>query len=435
MRYYKYRQMAGDAAHADSTLPPNTLALCTRIMTGHKLPFHADHIGSLIRPSALSSLQEQADAGTVTAAQLREAQRDAIADIVDKQRAHGVRALSSGEFDRKYYFSGFFEKLGGFRQVSPVPWELARPSAPPIAALKKAGRQYMMAAVCEDRIAYDASPYLDDWKLLRGSVPEELRAACKFTMPPPCYFHLRLAPGKSYKASVYPDDEAFFADLASAYRREIRTLYDAGLRNLQIDDPTLAYFCSDDMVASLRAEGDDPDRLLDLYLRAHNDCIAGRPADMHVGLHVCRGNFSKSVHFSEGSYEKIAQKFFTTLDYDTFFLEYDDPRSGGFEPLRFLPRGKNVVLGVVTTKDARLEDAETVKSRVREAAGIIARGQGRSVAEAMADIGISPQCGFASVSVGADGMTEQKMFDKLRLVGDIAGELWPEASPGVSGST
>ncbi|KAG8423987.1 Thioredoxin domain-containing protein 17 [Metarhizium acridum] len=404
-------------------------------MTGHELPFHADHIGSLIRPAALSSLQEQADAGTITPAQLRQGQRDAIADIVEKQRAHGVRALSSGEFDRKYYFSGFFEKLGGFREVSPVPWELARLSAPPIAALKKAGRPYMMAAVCEGKITYDASPYLENWKLLRDSVPEELRAECKFTMPPPCYFHLRLAPGKSYKTSVYPDDDAFFADLARAYRREIKTLYDAGLRNLQIDDPTLAYFCSDDMVESLRAEGDDPDRLLDLYLRAHNDCIAGRPADMHVGLHVCRGNFSKSMHFSEGSYEKIAQKFFTTLDYDTFFLEYDNPRSGGFEPLRFLPRGKNVVLGVVTTKDARLEDAETVKSRVLEAAAIIARGQGRSVDEAMANIGISPQCGFASVAVGADGMTEEKMFDKLKLVGDIAKELWPEASPRASGLT
>ncbi|OAQ73630.1 methionine synthase, vitamin-B12 independent [Pochonia chlamydosporia 170] len=393
-------------------------------MASHKLPFHADHIGSLIRPASLSSLQEQADAGAITPTELRQGQRAAIADIVEKQRTHGVRALSSGEFDRKYYFSGFFEKLGGFREVSPVPWDLARLSAPPIAALKKAGQQYMMAAVCHDKITYESSPYLENWKLLRDSVPKELWGECKFTMPPPCYFHLRLAPGKSYDNSVYPNDEAFFADLAKAYRKEIKTLYDAGLRNLQIDDPTLAYFCSDEMIESLRAEGDDPDKLFDLYLKAHNDCIADRPADMHVGLHVCRGNFSKSMHFSEGSYEKIAEKFFTTLHYDTFFLEYDNPRSGGFEPLRFLPKGKNVVLGVVTTKDPQLEDSETVKSRVREAAKIIADGQGRTVEEAMANIGISPQCGFASVAVGADGMTEQKMFDKLKLVEDIAKELW-----------
>jgi methionine synthase II (cobalamin-independent) len=131
------------------------------------------------------------------------------------------------------------------------------------------------------------------------------------------------------------------------------------------------------------------------------------------------------MHFSEGSYEKIAGRFFTTLNYDTFFLEYDNPRSGGFEPLRFLPAHKNVVLGVVTTKDPELEHAETIKARVREAAAVIAQGQGRSVEEAMGNIGISPQCGFASVAVGADGMTEEKMFAKLKLVKDVAAELWP----------
>ena len=132
------------------------------------------------------------------------------------------------------------------------------------------------------------------------------------------------------------------------------------------------------------------------------------------------------MHFSKGSYDKIAQRFFTKLDYDTFFLEYDDPRSGGFEPLRFLPRGKNVVLGVVTTKDPVLEDTEVIKSKVRQAAQIIADGQGRSVDEVMPHVGISPQCGFASVAVGADGMTEDRMFAKLRLVGEVARELWPD---------
>lgn len=140
------------------------------------------------------------------------------------------------------------------------------------------------------------------------------------------------------------------------------------------------------------------------------------------------GNFSKSMHFSEGSYEAIAEQFFTKLNYDTFYLEYDNLRSGGFEPLRFLPAHKNVVLGVVTTKDPELEDPELLKQRVREAAQIIARGQGRSVEEAMENIGISPQCGFASVGTGADGMTEEKMFAKLKLVQDVARELWPDRS-------
>ncbi|KAJ6790147.1 hypothetical protein PWT90_08874 [Aphanocladium album] len=394
-------------------------------MVNKTLPFHADHIGSLIRPSSLSEAQEKADKGIISGADLQVAQRAAVADIVQKQLKNGVRAISSGEYDRKYYFSGFFEKLAGFKEVSPVPWELARVSAPPVAALKKAGKQYMMAAVCEGKIERVESPYLNNWKMLRDTLPQEKWSSCKFTMPPPCYFHLRLAKGKCYSPDAYSNDEDFFADLARAYQQEIQALYDAGLRNLQIDDPTLAYFCSEDMVAALAAEGEDPEALFEQYLRAHNDCIARRPADMHVGLHVCRGNFAKSLHFSEGSYERIAERFFATLDYDTFFLEYDDERSGGFEPLRHLPRGKNVVLGVVTTKDPALEDKDAIKRRVAEAARVVADGQAISVDEALDSIGISPQCGFASVAVGADGMTEEKMFAKLKLVQDIAKELWP----------
>lgn len=390
-----------------------------------RLPFHADHIGSLIRPALLSEAQAQADQGSLSAADLHAVQKAAIADIVQKQTAHGVRAISSGEFDRKYYFSGFFEKLEGFHEVSPVPWELARVSAPPIAALQRAGKQYPMAAVCVGKITRRTSPYVDSWKMLRDTLPRSEWATCKFTMPPPCYFHLRLARGRCYSAEAYSSDEAFFADLAAAYQEEIQALYDEGLRNLQIDDPTLAYFCSDEMIRSLTADGEDPEALFGQYLKAHNDCIARRPSDMHIGLHICRGNFAKSMHFSQGSYERIAERFFATLDYDTFFLEYDDERSGGFEPLRHLPRGKNVVLGVVTTKDPALEDKDAVKQRVVEAARIIANGQEVSVDEAMDRVGISPQCGFASVAVGADGMTEERMFAKLKLVQEIAKELWP----------
>ncbi|KAG5970936.1 hypothetical protein E4U58_000456 [Claviceps cyperi] len=179
------------------------------------------------------------------------------------------------------------------------------------------------------------------------------------------------------------------------------------------------------MLESFRDEGIDAGELFDMYMKAHNDCIADRLADLHVGLHVCRGNFSKSMHFSEESNEKIAQRFFSTLDYDTFFLEYDGPRAGGPEPLGFLPMGKNVVLGVVTTKDPDLEDVQIIKECVLEAAGVIARGQGQSVEQVMANIGVSLQCGFASVAVGAEGMTEKKMFAKLKLVKDIAKDLRP----------
>ena len=414
-----------------------------------KLPFHADHIGSLIRPASVSEAQEKADKNEISQSELQKTQRSAIADIVKKQQENGVHALCSGEFDRKFYFSGFFERLKGFKEVSPVPWELTRLNAAPIKALKNAGKQYPMAAICEGKIEWpQGGTYAENWKMLRDQLPKEQWGEAKFTMPPPCYFHLRLGPGKCYNTAVYKSDEEFFDDLAKAYQKEIQALYDEGLRNLQIDDPTLAYFCSDDMLEGLRKDGEDTDKMFEMYLKAHNDCIANRPGDMHVGLHVCRGefghtrderwfgkwltddltigNFSKSMHFSEGSYEAIAERFFKTLNYDTFYMEYDNPRSGGFEPLRYLPQHKNVVLGVVTTKDPQLEDAELMKQRVREAAAIIAKGQGRTEQEAMENIGISPQCGFASVAVGAEGMTEEKMFAKLKLVQDIAKELWPD---------
>ena len=253
------------------------------------LQFHADHIGSLIRPTSVSQAQEQADEGKISQADLKKIQVEAIADIVKKQDANNVRAISSGEFDRKYYFSGFFEKLEGFREVSPVPWDLARLSAAPIAALKKAGKQYPMAAVCEGKIKHTSSPYTENWHMLRDCVPKERWPECKFTMPPPCYFHLRLGPGKCYSKDAYANDEDFFEDLAAAYRKEIRALYDEGLRNLQIDDPTLAYFCSSEMLDGLKKDGEDPQKMFEMYLKAHNDCIADRPKDMHVGLHVCRG--------------------------------------------------------------------------------------------------------------------------------------------------
>lgn len=261
-------------------------------MPAGKLQFHADHIGSLIRPLSVSEAQAKADAGQLSREQLKKVQEEAIADIVKKQDDNGVRALSSGEFDRKFYFSGFFEKLEGFKEVSPVPWDMARLSAAPIAALKKAGQQYPMAAVCEGKIRNTKSPYMENWKMLRDCVPKEQWSQCKFTMPPPCYFHLRLGPGQCYSKEAYANDEEFFADLAKAYQKEVRTLYQEGLRNLQIDDPTLAYFCSSQMLDGLRKDGEDPDKMFDMYLKAHNDCIAGRPGDMHVGLHVCRGEYS-----------------------------------------------------------------------------------------------------------------------------------------------
>lgn len=260
-----------------------------------KLPFHADHIGSLIRPKSVSEAQKKADDGQIAQSQLREEQQRAIEEIVKKQKDNGVRSICSGEFDRKYYFSGFFEKLDGFKELSPMPWDVARLSAPPVRALKNSGQHFPMAVVCDGKIRNKGSTYMDNWDLLRDCLPKEQWGECKFTMPPPCFFHLRLGPGKCYSKDAYSNDEEFFSDLAKAYQQEIQALYKEGLRNLQVDDPTLAYFCSNDMLDGLRSDGEDTEKMFDMYLKAHNDCIANRPDDMHVGLHICRGPFGQNL--------------------------------------------------------------------------------------------------------------------------------------------
>lgn len=244
---------------------------------------------------------------------------------------------------------------------------------------------------------------------------------------------MQLRPGGAYTAeSGYGGDEAYFADLAAAYRAELQSLYDAGCRHVQVDDPNMTFFVMDSFLAGCRVDGVDPDALLAQYVGVHNACLAGRPADMHVGIHLCRGNMWSGVvegGIGAGSYERIAQRLLEGLDYESFYLEYDDERSGDFEPLRFLPRGKNVVLGLVSTKRVELERMEDLVEGVEKAARVIAKAQGRTVQEVMEDcLAVSPQCGFASQSQGGGrGMTEERQWEKLELVRDLARKLWKDA--------
>jgi methionine synthase II (cobalamin-independent) len=254
-----------------------------------KLSFHGEHIGSLLRPEALRNAQAQAAANEISPDELLQAEHEAISYIVSRQLELGIRSICSGEYDRKIYFGGFFENLEGFEEVIDAPWDLYRLSAPPIAMLKKAGLKFPMTVICTGKIKHTKSPYLDHWKLLRSCVPEDQWRDCKFTMPPAPFFHLRLAPGKIYNEEAYSNDEDFFADLATAYQKEFEILYDEGLRNIQIDDPTLAYFCSQEMLEGLKKDEVDPDKLFAQYLKAHNDCLGGRPKGLQVGLHICRG--------------------------------------------------------------------------------------------------------------------------------------------------
>lgn len=254
-----------------------------------KLHFHGEQIGSLLRPEALQKAQAQAAANEISPTELLQAEHDAISYIVSRQQELGIRSICSGEYDRKIYFGGFFEKLEGFEEVQDPPWDLYRLSAPPIASLKKAGLKFPMTVICTGKIRHTESPYLEQWKFLRSCVPEEQWGDCKFTIPPAPFFHLRLAPGKMYNRDAYNSDEEFFADLAAAYRKEFKILHDEGLKNIQIDDPTLAYFCSQEMLDNLKKDGVDSDKLFGQYLKVHNDCLKGRPKGLQVGLHICRG--------------------------------------------------------------------------------------------------------------------------------------------------
>ncbi|KAI1191774.1 hypothetical protein F5B17DRAFT_202518 [Nemania serpens] len=396
-------------------------------------PFRNDHIGSLLRPEELLEARRSlASPSQMYSLEIPEsakaAEREAIRRIVQLQIQKGIRPITDGEYGRHIYYSGFFEKLAGFeaRPTLPIP-DAFRTDFPTTTKLAQMGSKTRAAVVCTGKIKYEESPYLSEWLLLRENIPQDLWRAAKITIPAPTYQHIQLKPGTAWTAeSGYASDEAYLDDIASCYAAELRTLYDAGLRNIQVDDPHLTYFASSAFLGGCRKDGTDADALLDLYTRTHNKLLAGKPADLHVGVHLCRGNMSGSVNWVEGSYKTIARKLFTETDYETYYLEFDDvERAGGFEPLRFLPRGKNVVLGLVSTKRAEMEDPRIIRERIHAAANVIADAQGVSVAEALDCLAVSPQCGFSSSSLaGGKGVTEDIMWGKLELVKRIADEVW-----------
>ncbi|KAI1123223.1 hypothetical protein F5Y10DRAFT_56687 [Nemania abortiva] len=396
-------------------------------------PFRNDHIGSLLRPKELLEARESlASPSQMYSLEIPEsakaAEREAIRNIVQLQLQKGIWPITDGEFARHIYYGGLFEKLGGFeaRPTLPIP-DAFRTDFPTTTKLAQMGAKTRAAVVCTGKIAYKESPYLPEWLSLRENLPQDLWRAAKITIPSPMYQHIQLKPGTAWTAeSGYTSDEEYLDDLANCYAAELKTLYDAGVRNIQVDDPHLTYFASSAFLGGCRKDGTDTDALLDLYTRTHNKLLAGKPKDLHVGMHLCRGNMSGSVNWVDGSYEVIAKKLFNETDYETYYLEFDDvERAGGFEPLRFLPRGKNVVLGLVSTKRAELEEPGAIKEKIRMAAKVIADAQGVSIPEALDCLAVSPQCGFSSSSLaGGKGMTEDIMWKKLELVKQVADEVW-----------
>jgi methionine synthase II (cobalamin-independent) len=400
--------------------------------------FRADQIGSLLRPAELlearanfSSPSQMYD--LVDNDSIRDAEQKAIRYAVQKQLELSIRPICSGEYGRYIFYGGFFETLEGMTLVRDLPIPDAfRTDFPTIVGLAKMGATTRAAVICTGPIRWKRSAYVEEWKMLRSALPKSQWKECKITMPAPSYQHIQLKPGTAYtQDSGYRTDEEYFDDLGKAYAAEIQALYDEGCRNIQIDDPHLTYFCSSQFLGGCGKDGTDPVALLDLYLRAHNSFLQQRPGpDLHMGTHLCRGNMSGSTHWVSGSYKNIAKDLFTQTAFDSFYLEFDDfERTGGFEPLRFLPKGKNVVLGLVSTKKAELECLEDVKAKIERAVEVIAAAQGLTKDQALACLAISPQCGFSSSSLaGGKDMTMERMWEKLVLVRDVAHQVWADAS-------
>ncbi|KAF2470182.1 methionine synthase-like protein [Lindgomyces ingoldianus] len=405
-------------------------------------PFRAEHLGSLKRPQYLLDARYK---NAEPLSSLKPLEDKAITDIVQTQVSLGFRGISDGEYRRHMFWGTFFPSLLGMKEVQNPPFETFRTYVPDIAAFMETGHKPGESVYCVGKIQHTGqSTYIDQFEFLKTLVSKERWGEIKLTLAAPNWYHLRYVDGKAYPKDVYQNDRAYFGDVAKAYQVELDILYKAGLRNVQFDDPNLAceyqrqivpclpapedeYFCSEKMREGWKNDKNNTvtvDELFDMYIDLYNDCISKIPADMHIGVHLCRGNFVNSRHFSEGGYDAIATRLFTRLNVHTYYLEYDTPRAGGFEPLSSLPANKNVILGVITSKFPELEDKEEMKARIYQAADIVAKGAGESREQALKRMGVSPQCGFASHAEG-NLIDIEGMKRKLRLVREIADEVWP----------
>lgn len=362
-------------------------------------PFRADHVGSFLRPKSLLEAREKFHDSAITAAQLRTVEDDAIRDVVRMQEDLGFKGITDGEFRRTFFHLDFLTQLDGVVTEGFMPVKFHKRDgdldfAPPVMKVM-------------DKVRHGHAIQKPDFEFLKSIT----RRTPKVTIPSPTMLHFR-GGRAGISAAAYPDLEDFYVDVAAAYAQELKDLGDAGCTYLQLDDTNLAYLCDPQQREAARRRGDNPDELPLRYARLINAAIADRPAGMTVCIHLCRGNF-RSAWAAEGGYEPVAEVLFNELQVDGYFLEYDDERSGDFRPLRHVPKGKTVVLGLVTTKLGDLENKDDIKRRIAEAAEFMPLDQ----------LCLSPQCGFSSTVHGNDLQMEQQA-DKIRLVVDVARDVW-----------
>jgi 5-methyltetrahydropteroyltriglutamate--homocysteine methyltransferase len=364
-------------------------------------PFRADHVGSLLRPKYLLDARDQFFVQkTISAEQLRAVEDKAIAEIVQFQQDVGLHSITDGEFRRTYFHIDFLAQLGGVK--TDIPFTVMRPDgteelAPPV--IRVTGKVRPIKNI-----------QLADFEYLKSQVAAGRTP--KVTIPSPTMLHFR-GGRAGISREAYPElDPAFYDDVAQAYGAELQSLADAGCTYVQMDDTNLAYLCDEKMREAARQRGDDPNELPHRYANFINKVVALKPAGMTMAMHLCRGNF-KSTHAAAGNYEPVAEALLSEMNLDAYFMEYDDARSGDFKPLRFLPKGKIVVLGLVTTKFGEMESKDTLKRRIDEAARYAPLDQ----------LCLSPQCGFSS-TVHGNNIAVEAQRNKLRLVVETAQEVW-----------
>ena len=362
-----------------------------------KPPFRADHVGSLLRPAVLRDARAKHERGEIDAAALKAIEDSAIADVIAKQEAAGLKSATDGEFRRASWQTEFLVALEGveaYRGERKMRFKGPQPRPILLRVKDRLGR-------------FRGHPMIEHFKF----VAAHTKVTPKMTIPSPSTLHFRYG-REAVPVEIYPEMEYFYRDLGQTYRQVVRAFADAGCRYLQLDEVNLAYLCDPALRQQVRERGDDPDQLPMIYADMINAAISDIPADMTITMHLCRGNF-RSSFVASGGYDPIAELLFNTIKVHGYFMEYDSERAGNFKPLRYVPRDKTVVLGLVTSKTGMLEDKDTIKRRIDQATEYLRLEQ----------LCLSPQCGFASTEEG-NVLREDEQWAKLGMIVEVAQEVW-----------
>lgn len=369
-------------------------------MTKPLAPFRFDIVGSFLRPDYLKEARAQFAAGNITQEELTAIEDKAIIELIEKEKAVGLNAVTDGEFRRSMWHLDFLAALDGVKEVGAEHWSVEF----------KGHQPKSKTAIIDGTIDFNDHPFLQHFLFTKKAAGETL---VKQTIPSPTMLHLICCVREENYQPIeqYKDEAKLFADIAAAYRKAIKAFYDEGCRYLQIDDTSWGEFCDPNKRAAYEARGFDMDKLAHDYVSLINESLKDKPEDLAVTIHICRGNF-RSTWFSSGGYDPVAPILFPNLNVNGFFLEYDSDRAGGFEPLKYIASQK-VVLGLVTSKEGALENPDDIKARIKEASRFVPLGQ----------LCISPQCGFSSTEEG-NIITDEDQWNKIALIRDIANEVW-----------